>query len=54
MRDGSILVMDGFNSAISMVRGNIQMSSVRHIELDAAGDIKITAGQNIYIRLEEI
>lgn len=50
MRDGSILVMDGFNSAISMVRGNIQMSSVRHIELDAAGDIKITAGQNIYIK----
>ena len=50
MRDGSILIMDGYNSAISMVRGNIQMSSVRHIELDAAGDIKINAGQNIYIK----
>jgi len=50
MRDGSILIMDGFNSAISMVRGNIQMSAVRHIELDAAGDIRINAGQNIYIK----
>ncbi len=50
MRDGSILVMDGYNSAISMVRGNIQMSSVRHIELDAAGDIRINAGQNIYMK----
>jgi hypothetical protein len=50
MRDGSILIMDGFNSAISMVRGNIQMSAVRHIELDAAGDIRINAGQNLYIK----
>jgi hypothetical protein len=50
MRDGSILVMDGFNSAISMVRGNIQMSAVRHIEIDAAGDIRINAGQNLYIK----
>jgi hypothetical protein len=50
MRDGSILIMDGFNSAISMVRGSIQMSAARHIELDAAGDIRINAGQNIYIK----
>jgi hypothetical protein len=50
MRDGSILIMDGFNSAISMVRGNIQMSAVRHIEIDAAGDIRINAGQNLYIK----
>lgn len=50
MRDGSILIMDGFNSAISMVRGNIQMSAARHIEIDAAGDIRINAGQNLYIK----
>jgi len=50
MRDGSILIMDGFNSAISMVRGNIQMSAARHIELDAAGDVRINAGQNLYIK----
>lgn len=50
MRDGSILIMDGFSSAISMVRGNIQMSAARHIELDAAGDIRINAGQNLYIK----
>lgn len=50
MRDGSVLIMDGFNSAISMVRGNIQMSSARHIEIDAAGDIRLNAGQNIYMK----
>lgn len=50
MRDGSILIMDGFNSAISMVRGNIQMSAARHIDIDAAGDIRINAGQNLYIK----
>lgn len=50
MRDGSILVMDGYNSAISMVRGNIQMSATRHIDIDAAGDIRINAGQNLYIK----
>jgi hypothetical protein len=50
MRDGAILIMDSFSSAISMVRGNIQISSARHIELDAAGDIRINAGQNIYIK----
>ncbi len=50
MRDGAILIMDSFNSAISMVRGNIQLSSARHIELDAAGDIRINAGQNLYLK----
>lgn len=50
LRDGSILVMDGFNSTVSMVRGNIQMSAARHITLDAAGDIHFNAGQNIYMK----
>lgn len=50
MRDGAIVVLDSFGSAISMVRGNVQISSARHLELDAAGDIKITAGQNLYIK----
>lgn len=49
-RDGSILIMDHHGSAVSMVRGNIQISASRHIDLDAAGDIRITAGQNIYMK----
>jgi len=50
MRDGSIVQWDAYGSAISMVKGNIQISSSRHLELDAAGDIRINAGQNIYIK----
>lgn len=50
MRDGSIVIWDAAGSAISMVKGNLQLSSSRHIEMDAAGDIRISAGQNIYIK----
>lgn len=50
MRDGSIVLFDAYGSAISMVAGNVQICSSRHIELDAAGDIRMSAGQNIYIK----
>lgn len=50
MRDGAILLMDHFGSAVSMSRGNVHISATRHIELDAAGDIRINAGQNIFMK----
>lgn len=50
MRDGSIVVWDTYGSAVSMVHGDLQLSASRHIILDAAGDIRMTAGQNIYIK----
>lgn len=50
MRDGSIVVWDTYGSAISMVKGDLQLSASRHIVLDAAGDIRMTAGQNIYMK----
>lgn len=49
-RDGSILFMDGYGSAIHMVKGNIQIGASRHLELTAAGDIRIDAGNDIYIK----
>jgi hypothetical protein len=50
MRDGSIVIWDNYGSAVSMVKGDIQVSSSRHLIFDAAGDIRMTAGQNIYIK----
>lgn len=50
MRDGAILIYDGYGSAITMSRSSVQISSPRHIELDAAGDIRMVAGNDIYLR----
>ena len=50
MRDGSIVTWDGYGSSVSMTRGLIQLSSVRHIELNAAGDIRMIAGNDIYLK----
>jgi hypothetical protein len=50
MRDGAILCWDGYGSAISMVRGMVQVSSTRHLDFQAAGDIRLVAGNDIYIK----
>lgn len=50
MLDGSIVLWDGKGAAVSMVGGNLQLSAPRHIDIDAAGDIRMSAGQNIYIK----
>lgn len=50
MRDGSIINWDGYGNAISMGKSGVQISSVEHIELDAAGDVRITAGQDIFLK----
>lgn len=50
MRDGAILLWDGYGSSVTMSRGMIQLSAVRHLELEAGGDIRIVAGNDVYIR----
>lgn len=50
MRDGSIVLWDAYGSAISMVNGNLQLCATRHVEIDAAGDIRMNAGQSIYLK----
>jgi hypothetical protein len=50
MRDGAIVLYDGYGSSITMTRSLIQISATRHLELEAAGDIRIVAGNDIYIR----
>lgn len=49
MRDGSQVMFDGSGSAVVMSCGNVQLSAAKHMTIEAAGDIRIRAGQNIYM-----
>lgn len=49
-RDGSIVVYDGYGGAVTMSNGNIQISATRHIDLEAAGDIRMVAGGSILMK----
>lgn len=50
LRDGSIVTHDGYGSAIVMSNGNVQVSAARHLDLEAAGDIRLVAGGSILAR----
>ncbi len=50
MRDGSIIMWDGFGSSTVMSHGDIRHSATRNLQLDAGGDIRIVAGQNVFIK----
>ena len=42
LRDGSQVIHDGYGSSAVFSNGNVQISAARHLELEAAGDIRIT------------
>lgn len=50
MRDGSIVNYDGYGSTIVMSNGNIQIAAVRHLDFEAAGDIRMVAGGSIMMK----
>ncbi len=50
LRDGSIVLHDGYGSSIVASHGNVQISASRNIDLEAAGDVRIVAGNNLYLR----
>jgi hypothetical protein len=50
MRDGSIVILDGYGSSWSMSNGDVQVSAARHFECEAAGDIRMTAGGNFLVK----
>lgn len=50
MRDGSIVVRDGFGSNVALVNGNIDVASARHLNLEAAGDVRVFAGRNLIMK----
>ena len=50
MRDGSIVTHDGYGSSVVMSNGNVQISAARHIDIEAAGDIRMLAGGSILMK----
>jgi hypothetical protein len=52
MRDGSIVLHDGYGSSIMMSNGNVQISASRHLDLEAAGDVRIVAGNSIMLKAQ--
>ena len=50
MRDGSIVTHDGYGSSVVMSNGNVQISAAKHIDLEAAGDIRMVSGGSIYMK----
>lgn len=50
MRDGSIVTHDGYGSSVVMSNGNVQVSAAKHIDLEAAGDIRMVAGGSILMK----
>jgi len=50
MRDGSIVDWDGYGNAIVTGKSGVQISSVEHLELSAAGDVRIEAGQDVIVK----
>jgi hypothetical protein len=50
MRDGSIVLHDGYGSSVMMSNGNVQISAARHIDVEAAGDIRLLAGGSILMK----
>lgn len=41
LRDGSQVIHDGYGSSAVFSNGNVQLSASRHLDLEAAGDIRI-------------
>lgn len=50
MRDGSIVLHDGYGASVVMSHGNLQLSAARHLDLEAAGDIRMVSGGSIFMR----
>lgn len=46
-RDGSVLLLDGYNSSLHMGGGDVTLSAARHLRLEAAGDVITTAGRDV-------
>lgn len=49
-RDGSVLLQDGTGNAVSMSPGLLQLSSTQDIEIEAANNIKLIAGNSVVIK----
>lgn len=52
LRDGSVQAINGYGSAINMAGMDVDVSSVRHLRLESAGDTSVVVGRNLSIRVQ--
>lgn len=50
LRDGSIVLHDGYGSTVMLTNGNVQISAARHLELEAGGDVRIVSGGSVFVK----
>lgn len=50
LRDGSIVMQDGYGGSLVFSNGNVQISAARHMDIEAAGDIRMVAGGSLYLK----
>ena len=50
LRDGSILDYDAWGSSIMRSNGNVQIAAARHLDLEAAGDIRVKCGGSFLLK----
>jgi hypothetical protein len=50
LRDGSQVIHDGYGSSAVFSNGNVQVSASRHLELEAAGDIRVSCGGSFFLK----
>ena len=50
MRDGSIVIWDGYGSSVVMSHGDIQCSATNNFTIEAGGDVRISAGGNLFVK----
>jgi hypothetical protein len=50
MRDGSVVAMDAYGSAINMSGGDVSVSSARNLNLEAANHVFIKAGNDVIVK----
>jgi hypothetical protein len=53
MRDGSIMMVDGYGSSVLLGNGNVHFSASKHMFLEAAGDLNLIAGKRMHIKVNE-
>lgn len=50
LRDGSVVLHDGYGSSVVMSNGNLQLSAARHLDMEAAGDIRMVCGGSLLVK----
>lgn len=50
LRDGSQILHCGYGASVVLSNGNVQISAPRHVEIEAAGDIRMYCGGSFFLK----